>query len=213
MRRSFRLYENTLRILAEWNQVVEFDRVIQNLECHMQSYFEVNIRNFNRYYFIHSTKRIVITLHLFNWMMCLNWDSFDRDSYVVSILLEFVNNQLLVCVDRDQIKWSQISVNLWNSQLISNMFRRDVFQSSTRLTSNYFVHYMKDELIIVNWFSFHIQYIYHNTVIKLNIFVSYWKDESFWEFVMHLTVMTKFREMLNCIKFNVIVFLPMKNFM
>jgi hypothetical protein len=125
-----------------------------------------------------SRKRVVITLHHLNWMMCLNEDRFDDDLYIVCVLFKLLNHKLLVCVRHDQIWWSQIDVDSWYSRLISNVSCRNILQSFVRLKTNCFVHYMQNEFIIIIWFSFHIEYVYHNTIIKLNIFVSYWKNLS-----------------------------------
>ncbi len=121
--------------------------------------------------------------------MCLNERRFDRDSHIDNILLEFACYKLLVSVCDDDVRWSQVCIDSTCSKLISNVSCWNIFQSFVRLKTNRLVYYMQNEFIIVSWFSFHIQYVYHDIVIKLNIFISYWKDETIRRFFMPLTVM------------------------
>ena len=114
----------------------------------MQFQFKINIWNFCNNDRVNATKWFMITFDLIDRKMCFNKNDLDYDFYIDNILFEFLNYELLFCIDWNEIEWFQICIDLTKLNLFSYMFNWNVFQSLIRLKTKCFVHYMKNQFVI-----------------------------------------------------------------
>ena len=187
------------------NQFVEVDRIINDFENYLQFQFEINVWNFCSNDRVNATKWFMITFDLIDRMMCFNKNDFDRDFYVDNILFEFLNYELLFCIDWNEVKWFQICVDSIKSNLFSYMFDWNVFQSSIRLKTNCFVYHMKNRLVI------EIKNV--NDQIEIEIYVVFDdKSKSFRKTIMFLTLITVINQFMKHMWINVMID-SIKNFL